>query len=153
MSKPLANLGDVDYIEHGGFFVFESTPPDLPCIEILVEPDEDGPQEWLSYLIEMEPHTYTADGQDLPTNFTSGILSDNQFHKSTAAWYADDLESVAETTDYPNGVAGLRTDLCSGKPEIQAGAYQALVSYYGPYEFDQSPEVFTQQQAEKLYSD
>ncbi len=93
MRPPIANYGDVDYIEHGGFFVFDN-PPDRPAIEILEEPCDDGPEEWTVYRFDMEPHSYLSGGDCESPEACGGecrralargpVLSDNRFHAGYA---------------------------------------------------------------------
>ncbi len=149
MRHPIANYGDDDYLTHGGFFVFDN-PPDRPSIEILEEPCDDGPEEWKVYRFDMEPHTIheeeDEDGRVIRT------LSDNSFHPTLEPWYASRARAVAECVDHPNGADGLRSDLCSKLPTVQARAYQALVGYFGPFEFDQYPETLTREEIEERYA-
>lgn len=164
MKQPVLNLGDVDYIEHGGWFVFDN-PPDCRSVEILIEPeDEDGEAMWTVYRFELEVCFWTKGGtcensqacnEECDKALAAGhVLSDNPYHLGFPAWFgsAKDLESVAQTACYPNGAAGLRSDLCSGQLGPIADAYSALVAHYGPCEFDQYPLELDRSEVEARYS-
>lgn len=97
--KCIANLGDTNPIEYGGYFVFEDqTGVYPPEAEVLIEPSdddirrhEDNPQyiagqlEWTVYRFILEPCTYQ-----------NGILSDNEFHPDKSAWFAKTEEERKE---------------------------------------------------------
>jgi len=73
--------------------------------------------------------------------FENGILSDNRFHKDHPAWFADSLESVCNCCDCDQDE--LIESLCSDNEIARARAYETLINYFGPFEFDQYPLKFS----------
>lgn len=141
MKRHVLNLGDVDYLEYGGWLVYDH-PPDAVFAEVIEPPCDDGPEEWTVYRFDLDQCTHV-----------NGVLSDNPYHPEAAAWFGspDDLASIAKTMDYPDGAERLIHDLCSGTTGRLADAYHAIVGYFGAYEFDQYPETFNRCQIEAAY--
>lgn len=147
MSQPkwklIANLGDVNPIDYGGYFIYiDETGVYDPEAELLIAPedeDEDGNGEWTIYRFELERCTYI-----------DGILSDNRFHPELSAWFAQSPAERAErpqdTTNLANVASfidstedALQTDLCSDDPIARAHAYRAIGDYHGFENFDSYP--------------
>ena len=129
--KRIANLGDVNPIDYGGYFVYVDTtgvyPPEA---EVLISPDsDDAPEGWTVYRFILDQCT-----------FVDGVLSDNSFHPELPAWWADELPRLAAY----NGQTELRlvTDFCSDDPIARAWAYRSLGDYYGYHELDSYPLRF-----------
>lgn len=137
--KYLANLGDVNPIDHGGFFVYVDTTKvygvECELLEPSADDDEDGP---------LTAYRFIADR----CTYVDGILSDNPYHPESAAWFAD-LEGIAACVGQT--VDALRAALCSAEPLSRAMAYRELVAYYGPNEFDSEPITLTRKEAKKRY--
>ncbi len=145
MSQPqwklIANLGDVNPVDYGGYFVFvDETGVYGPEAELLLSPDDDdAPEGWTAYRILLDRCT-----------FVDGVLSDNSFHPEMSAWFA---QSQAErearpqdTTNLANVAACFSTDeeslitaLCSDDPILRAQAYQMIGEYHGFENFDSDP--------------
>jgi len=90
--KFLANLGDANPIEHGGFAVFvDETGVYAPECELLETPEETGRRDWSVRRIICERCT-----------FINGVLSDNKFHPAKPAWFADKLGAMASTYGMEN---------------------------------------------------
>ena len=141
--KCVANLGDVNPIEHGGLFVFvDETGVYPPEAEKLYPPcdDSDG-KEWEVRRFVLEDCFYT-----------DGILSDNQFHKDHPAWFAKPEE---ERKDRPQDTTYLR-DMCesfditetaliamflSDDPIQRAGAWCIVGDYHGYDNLDDYPLI------------
>ena len=133
--KPIASLGDVDFVEYGGFLVFDD-PEDGPFVEVIrAQPAQQG-EIWAVHRFYMERHDANL-----------STVEDGE-----PEWYAEDLDKVAACMDYPEGETGLRNDLRSGRPKVQADAYRALVDYFGPYEFDQYPLNLSRQEVTERYT-
>lgn len=129
--RMVANLGDVNPVDYGGYFVYvDQTGVYPPELEVLESPnsDDDG-TGWTLYRLILEPHTYV-----------DGVLSDNPFHPGFPVWYADKLESVAQTIGSTS--LSLINDLTSDNPLHKARAYIDLISYFGAFEFDQYPTQY-----------
>lgn len=136
--KRVAQLGDRDPRQHGGYWVFvDETGVYPPEAELLViDEDEAG----TAYRFILEPCT-----------FINGILSDNQFHPELPAWFADKIDAVASTN-------GLKTEdliafFCSNEPISRALAWKAVADHYGAFEMDQYPRRFTPSEIEEHYDD
>ena len=143
MSQPdwqfVANLGDVNPLDHGGLFVYIDRKGVYPPEMERVEPDEDGDK--------LEIHRVCLDR----CTYIGGILSDNSFHPDHPAWFAKDLAEVASTMDYD--LDELRSDLCSGDALKLACAYRAILDYYGWDNGDAYPEHYTRAEAEERYKE
>jgi len=142
--RRIANLGDVNPVEYGGFFVYVDTtgvyPPEA---ELLQSPDSDDDGiGWTIYRFPLERCT-----------FIDGVLSDNQFHPQHSAWFATPeaeranrpqdtcyLSNVAESADYP--VEEIIADFCSPDPLKLANAYRAIGEYHGFENFDSYPQHY-----------
>ena len=128
----VANLGDVNPIDHGGFFVFVNTDPDYdPEVEVLEVDGEDWEDErkWTVYRFSIERCTYI-----------DGVLSDNSFHPDHPAWFADDIESIAKSSG--ETAEELIGRLCSEDPVERALGYREIYGYWGGGNFDQDPLEF-----------
>ena len=136
----VTNLGDSHPLDHGGAFLFCDTtgvyPPELVIFEGF-EDDKRGAKVSVS-VIQCEKCTYE-----------NGVLSDNPFHPTHAAWYADKLDSVCSTCDVDKDE--MISFLCSEDVGKRGLAYQTLVSYFGAYEFDQYPVEMTRTEIRKRW--
>lgn len=147
MSQPtwklLANLGDVNPIDHGGMLVYEDTTGVYPPEAVLIEPidDERGndSDRWIVYRFPLERCT-----------FVNGVLSDNPFHPELPAWFATPESRKTERpqdTTYLSSVASsmsmeageLIEALCSDHLIERAAAYQAIGDYHGYINLDHDP--------------
>lgn len=140
----VAQLGDADPIENGGYFVFvDETGVFPPEAELWnTTENEDGlPNGWTLYRWTLDKCTHV-----------NRVLSDNQFHPEVAAWFADSLTAIAELVDYPDGVPGLIADLCSDDPIKLATAYEAVKALHGADNFDAYPLELSREEIVKRYS-
>ncbi len=140
--KFIANLGDVNFLEHGGFLVYQSEtdPLDVRCVVIETEEDESSP------ILE---YGFSA---DLCFRCENGIdVSDNEFHKNHPAWFSKDLESVASYCGIEK--SDLVESLFSEDPIARSIAYREIASYFGTHEFDQYPINHTQAEAEERFTE
>ena len=137
MSQPVwklvANLGDVNPLDYGGYFVYvDETGVYQPEAELLREYDE-------SYTV----HRFRLEQCTL----TDGILSDNSFHPSHPAWFADSLVSIKVY----GGTEDLIPLLCSADPIQRAIAYQAIGDYHGFENLDSYTITLTRKEVKKRY--
>lgn len=155
--RVLANLGDVDPIECGGFFVLH--PPEregsLTEIEILEEPTQDPPYDgepdtrvWTVYRL-LNDRIFRLTDKD--PEYPAGALGDNVYHPYLAVWFSDKVPEVARFIGYADDGEELRDLLCSADPIDRAAGYQSLVAYFGPYEFDQYPRTLTAAEVQERY--
>ncbi len=164
MSQPtwklIANLGDVNPVEHGGYFVYiDETGVYDPEACLLIAPDETEiktdtttPEnvyweqgEWTEYRFSLERCTYDA---------ANDILSDNKFHPDYPAWFAkperERVERPQDTTYLQNiansmGIekAELIRLFCSENPIERAEAYRCIGEYHGLENLDSDPLTWT----------
>lgn len=146
MSQPtwkcIANLGDVDYLEYGGYFVFEDTtgvyPPEA---ELLQEPCEDETR----YTV----HRFVLE----PCTFVDGVLSDNA-SPTHSAWFADSLQSIADfvgMTYLELVIALCDTSTREGAIKERAHAWRAIGDYHGFDNLDSYPLMLTRAEADARY--
>jgi hypothetical protein len=138
--KFIANLGDVDPIEHGGYFVkIDTTGVYQPEVEVLIAPNEEEGEVWEVYRFILEACT-----------FENGILSDNKFHPECSVWFATPESKMAERpqdTTYLSRLCSsqdvkqdeLTEQFCSDDPLERAWAWRNVGEYHGWYELDQEP--------------
>jgi hypothetical protein len=132
--KCVANLGDVNPLLHGGFFIYVDTtgvyPPECALLE--VEDEHDGrSQKYTEYRCVMEQHTLLG-----------GVLSENTFHPDSAAWYEDEIQNIN-----PDIVR----ELLTGDVRDKGWAYQELMSHFGPHQFDSYPLTLSRKECEERY--
>ena len=140
MSQPnwklVANLGDANPIDYGGYFVYEDQTGVYPAEAELLEvnDDDNGKLSWTVRRFILEPCTLT-----MPVSGGPAVLSDNAFHPDQPAWFADHLAEVASATD--QNLTALQEDFCSDDSRRRASAYRAVgeVVSYGFDNFDDSP--------------
>lgn len=123
--KIVGQLGDVNPTEHGGLWVFiDETGAYAPEAELLQIDDET--RRGIVYRFILEDCT-----------FANGILSDNRFHPSHPAWFADSLEKIASYVG--ESTEALRGLLLSNDPLHRARAWEAIGSYHGFENLDSYP--------------
>lgn len=134
--KCVAQLGDVNPIEHGGHWVFtDTTGVCCPESEILSD-NGDGSFTVSRYLLEK-------------CTYINGILSDNKFHPDKSAWF----ETAPVASYIGMQESALIALFCSDNPIDLARAYEAVTSHYGVYELDQDPLTLTYKEAQVRYKD
>ena len=143
MSQPawecIAQLGDKNPIDHGGYWILrDTTGVYSEEAELLIVPDdEDG-----DYTI----HRFTLER----CTFIDGVLSDNKFHPDHAAWWAkpeaernarpQDTTYLKNLADFIEmGVEELAADFCSEDALKRAMAYRAVGDYHGFDNLDNYP--------------
>jgi len=141
--KLVAQLGDVNPLDHGGLFVYEDAtgvyPPEMAKLDPPEDSMADSPQaKWTEYRAILEPCT-----------FIGGILSDNKFHAAHPAWFADSIGSIANSMDIP--VSELIDSITNGNTPYRAAAWQAIGDYHGWENLDQYPLSFTREEIESRY--
>jgi hypothetical protein len=142
----LANIGDVNPLNHGGIFVFtDATGVYPPEVEIIEPDDDDEPASWTV-------HRFILDQCTL----VDGVLSDNPYHPDHPAWFADKLQSfadklqsVADSTH--RGLSSLQAALCSDDVITRAFAYVDVARHFGLENFDESPLTLDRSEANERY--
>lgn len=139
--KLIANLGDVNPIEYGGYFVYEDTTGVYAPEGELLQYNDDR-NEWTIYRFPLDKCT-----------LTNSVLSDNKFHPEYPAWFARKLDNVG---DYIMSATGdqMRQWLCGDNLCERAMAYEAIGSYHGFENLDSYPLTFTERaEVEARYKD
>lgn len=129
--KLVAQLGDTSPVEYGGYFILEDTTGVYdPEGWFLQSPDTDeSPEGWVLFRFTFEPCTYE-----------NGVLSDNKFHKNNPAWFADDIEQLANFIGAKP--EELTTQLVTGTIVDRAYAWQSIGCYHGFDNLDSYPLTF-----------
>jgi len=130
-TRTLANLGDFNPLDHGGFLVRS----DGEIVDIHPR-DEDN---------KIEVHRFS---NTLCYPIEGGGVSDNEFHKNHPAWFSNGLEDVAQSADHED----IAEDLCSDDPVVRARAYQSIIGHWGIIQFDQYPITLTRAECRKMYN-
>jgi hypothetical protein len=158
--KLVANIGDVNPIDHGGHFVFvDTTGVYAPEVEILLTPDDydefdpdDRTAIWHVYRYTLEPCTYI-----------DGILSDNKFHPDHAAWFAkpetaraerpQDTTYLADLADaHGLTVAALVAMFTSDDTLQRAEAWRIVHDYHGLENLDAYPLALNRSEVDERYA-
>lgn len=157
MSQPdwecIAQLGDADPIDHGGYWILRDKTGVYPEeAELLVVPDnEDG--EYTIYRFTLEPCTYV-----------NGVLSDNKFHPDHAAWWAGtekERKFRPQDTTYLKNIAdfiGMDVDelaghFCSEDALQRATGYRAVGDYHGFDNLDNYPLTMKRREVKARYKE
>lgn len=147
MSQPqwnlIAQLGDKNPIEHGGYFVYEdATGVYAPEGEYLESPPdhlfETHKARWRVFRFSLELCTYE-----------NGVLSDNSFHPDHPAWWADDIPTIASSISMPPDT--LRGLFCSDDILERAYAYRSLGEIMGFINLDEEGLILQQREVDKRY--
>lgn len=147
----VANIGDADPVEHGGKYVLvDRTGVYNPVLLILCVHENDvepGCKHTLHH-VELEPCIKAAKAE--PSSQELVGLSTNRFHPYILEWFGDpeSLKAVAGYVGRP--VYSLLDSFLSSCPVERAFAYDAVASYHGLGNFDQSPQALNFQKAELL---
>jgi hypothetical protein len=138
--KLLANLGDVNPLDYGGYFVFiDETGVYPPEAEVLEEPcEEDGQYTVYRFILER-------------CTLTNGVLSDNPYHPLAPVWFADAIGDIADTVG-SDATREVQDMLCSADPLERAHAYRDVASHFGWHEFDHDALRLTAAEAEARYA-
>ena len=138
--QAIANLGDVNPLDHGGAYVLiDQTGVYPPEVEFIEVPDEE-PFEYNPYTVYRFPlENFTL---------TDGILSDNPYHPKYPVWFADSINDMVGPEDAQELVDGFLSD----NPIAKAQSYLTVLYYYGPVEFDQYPLTFSRAELEARLS-
>ena len=149
--KTIANLGDVNPIDHGGIFLkIDETGVYPPELEILETPIDDG-ELWddetgdYGESVRWEVSRFVLER----CTYINGTLSDNKFHPECPAWFDVDSLSIAVSADIP--IDDFRAMLCSEDALQRAQGYLAIVGYHGVFNFDQYPLTLSHSEVLERY--
>ena len=157
MSQPawecIAQLGDKNPIDHGGYWILRDTTGVYPEEgELLIVPEEDG-GKYTIYRFILERCT-----------FTDGVLSDNKFHPEHAAWWAkteEERKARPQDSTYLKNIADfigmdveeLADHFCSEDALKRAAAYRAVGDYHGFNNLDDYPLTMKRREVKARYKD
>lgn len=134
----IANLGDVNPIDYGGYFIYRDKTGHYTEEAELCEPADYSAKTH-------EIHRWILDR----CTDENGILSDNPYHKDEPAWFADTLDQIAEFADLPD----IRAMLCSADPIDRAHAYRAIADYHGAANLDSYPLTLPRHETQARYGE
>jgi len=151
--RMIANLGDADPFDWGGYFVYEAETGVYPeeavvLLVVLLVDDEDREDSTYTVYRIMLKRLKMVRGYLVPLAFDHSwphpVESYNQ-------WFHDDLGEVARSTGTTKEV--LEGALTSSNPLERAMAYKEVALYYGWDNFDASPDTgLTRAAVELRYS-
>ena len=159
--KCVGHIGDIDPIAYGGGFVYQDEtgvyPPELTYFEPLSDEEWKNSRESTPltiYRLVLDPPRFKTLTELGKRTILASDLPPSERGKTWEwynEWYVDKLPSVAQTC----GVTPLRLlrELFSRKPLTRAMAYQELIAYFGPFEFDQYPLQMTEGEAYAHYAE
>lgn len=142
MNIQVTNLGDVNPLDYGGFFLVERSgegSEDYQSVECVVieldNPDEqeEEKQQFTVYRFVPELCYFERD----PNSGYQGVLSDNEYHKDMPAWFASDILRYRDDFDE------FIDDITSENPDQRAIAYRDIGDYHGFDNLDNYPLQFT----------
>ena len=138
--KLIANLGDANPLDYGGYFIYcDETGVYGPEAELLTV---QGKRYQVHRFCLERCHLFSA------LNTRKTVLADNPYH-AIPTWFADSLHGVAK-------FAGMRMDelvtlFCSANPLDLATAYRVVGDYHGYTNFDGYPECLAKAEVEHRY--
>ena len=152
--KCIAQLGDENPIDYGGYWVFIDTTgvyaPEAEILRTLDDDDSAEPYQAYRFVLASCVRGY------------GGIVSDNPLRPDLCAWFSkpEDMraDSPQDTTYLKNvadycgtSVRKLAACLCSSDPLKLAEAYKAIGDYHGFRNLDQYPLTMTRTEARRRY--
>jgi hypothetical protein len=150
--EPIANLGDVDFMEHGGRLVFRDTEDGDRAFMEIVEPpidESEGPEKWTIYRFDLDRLRLVEKDR---TFYLVALNWDETWPHPLHhydEWFHDSLDEVANFVGA--NFQDLRVAFTSENPVERAWAWDAVVSHYGPFELDQYPLSLGQHEAFNRY--
>lgn len=164
----LANLGDRNPLEYGGYFVYEDKTGVYPAEAVLLEPERvavvfsgnryreyrvilDRLKQVAGYLVPWGFHV--GWGETSPPPGVLDWMPDRDILAERAgkydAWFHKDLAQIAESAGIPE--EELERTFTSEDPLERAHAYRELGQYYGWGELDIEPSLLTRAEVKKKY--
>ena len=134
----IANLGDVNPLDYGGYFVYRDTTGVYPEeAEKLFCPDESAGDGFIVYRFPLDRLKIVA-GYLVPLRYDASWPNPLAQYDE---WFNEDLYRVAKYVDM--SVQELRDAFCSEDAKIRARAYEAIGDYHGYENLDSYPLSFT----------
>lgn len=141
----VGNLGDVNPLDYGGYFVYEDSTGVYEAEAALIQPDENG-DNYTILRINLERYKI-VDGHMVPIRYDPSWPRPIEHYQP---WFHDKLREIAES----NGISyeELVSGLTSPDALTLARAYHDLADYLGWVEFDSYPLTpLTRAQVQKKY--
>ncbi len=137
--KFVANLGDVNYIQEGGLFVYiDETGVYAPeMVKIYPIDNKTGKCEIRRVILDK-------------CTFENGVLSDNPYHKDKPAWFSTGINSVPRFGGYTT--ATFIGYLTGDNIPDRAIAWQLIGDYFGWENLDSYPSFMTAEEFNSRYS-
>jgi hypothetical protein len=149
----VANLGDVNPIDYGGYFVYRDTTGVYPeeAELLLVDESADGESDtWTVYRFILDRLKQVKTGEAI---YLVPIRFDDSWPHAVSQydeWFHEDLARVASYTGQT--LQELRAAFCSENATDRASAYQAIGDYHGFDNLDSYPLTFkTRAEVEARY--
>jgi hypothetical protein len=138
--KFLANLGDADPVDYGGYFIYrDTTGVYTEEAEKLFE--QENPDKWTVYRFSLDRLKQVKDGEK---TYLVPLAYDSSWSHPVASydeWFHERLEEVASFVG--QSLQELRESFCSEDPRVRAFAYEAIGEYHGFENLDSYPLTFT----------
>lgn len=147
----VANLGDVNPLDYGGYFVFvDRTNTYAPEGEILQEPIDDE-KKYTIYRFELDRLKTVEDPATHAIYLVTERYAPDWPHAvgQYDEWFHKDLAGVASFIGLE--VISLRGMFCSADPIERAQAYRAIGDYHGFANLDGYPLQLTRTEARRRY--
>lgn len=149
--KLVANLGDVNPIDYGGYFIYEDTtgvyPPEA---EVLLEPNDDEEEKWIVYRFSLDRcKKFVLDDLVylIPYEWDSSWRYSAHVYDE---WFNNSIEDIANFVGYD--VDDLRYLFCSESIIDRALAYRAVGDYWGYDNLDSYPLFLNRKEVEERYA-
>lgn len=135
--KLIAQLGDVNPLDYGGYFIYkDETGVYTEEGEILVPPENEG-GNYMVYRFILDKCTHI-----------DGILSDNESHPEVSVLW--DIDKIASFVGQPRNL--LIDSLCSNDVIARAMAYRDIGEYNGFENLDSYPLTLSRAEVDKRYT-
>lgn len=147
----VASIGGTDSLKYGGKFVLvDRTGVYNPVLLILDahEYDVEPGRKHTLHHVELEPCIRAI--KSAPSSQEFAGLSTNKHHPYSLAWFADPESLKAIAGFVGTSVYELIATFLSSSPIERALAYDAVVSYHGLGNFDESPKTLDPQEVKLL---
>ena len=143
--KFVANLGDVNPLDYGGYFIFEDQTGVYPSKAEKYDTDTHQ-----AYRI-MLGSRFLLDGHLIPLSIVQASLTHSLPHpiRDYIDWFDDSLQSVSDCMGMDKDT--LIKMFCSNDSLELARAYELLYDYHGWENGDSYPLTLTEEEAEKRY--
>lgn len=138
--KLVAQMGDANPLEYGGYFIYVDEtgiyPPEGEWVEVICH--EKKPSTYRAYRFILENCT-----------LTEGILSDNPYHPLHPTWFSYNLQSIANFIGMT--LENLTNLFLSDIATARAIAWRAVGEYHGFENLDSYSITLTKAEAKRRY--